>query len=258
MLAGHTLPLPGAYPHIVTRKPSHDGLDNLGMGYTPHGEQFLLKEGGPLGAAEFVGANLCEACGIPACLPTVVTIERLGIHEHIFGSRIDLGLHAFDQTSVAQWQHVMAVCSNPSAFSALLAIDLALGNDDRHWNNWLAQNAVNAHGADCVRLRAMDFSRSWPVRHPAQHPLRHHSPNTWDAIKDWDMLGVSFDLRVFHATCAKIGSLNAHWLRGRVLQQLSGVFLTPAQIDQYCLWWSQHWQAQVIDAIDSLENGVWP
>lgn len=258
MLAGHTLPLPGAYPHIVTRKPSHDGQDNLGMGYTTHGEQFLLKKGGPLGTAEFVGANLCELCGIPACLPTVVTVERLGIREHIFGSRIDLGLHAFDQTNIAQWQRVMAVCSNPSAFSALLAIDLALGNDDRHWKNWLAQNAVNAYGADCVRLRAMDFSRSWPVHHPAQHPMRHQSTNTWSAIKDWEMLGVHFDLRIFHETCAKISSLNARWLRGRVLQQLSGVFLTPAQIDHYCLWWSQHWQAQVIDAIDSLENGVRP
>ena len=252
------MPLPGAYPHIVTRKPSHDGQDNLGMGYTAHGEQFLLKEGGSLGAAEFVGAAVCEACGLPACLPTVVTIERLGAHEPIFGSRIDLGLHSFDQRNIVQWRNVMAVCSNPSSFSVLLAIDLALGNDDRHWNNWLAQNAVNAYGADCVRLRAMDFSRSWPVRHPAQHPLRHHNIQTWAAVKDWDILGVSFDVRIFHATCAKIGSLNAHWLRAKVLQQLSGVFLTPLEIDNYCLWWSQHWQAQVIDAIDSLENGVRP
>ena len=258
MLAGHTLPLPGAYPHIVKHKAFLNGKDNLGMGYTAHGEQFLLKKGGALGTAEFVGAGLCEACGIPFCLPTIVTTEHYGAIQHIFGSRIDLGLHTFDQANVAEWQKVMAVCSNPSAFSALLAIDLALGNDDRHWDNWLAQNAVNHNGANCVRLRAMDFSRSWPVRHPAQHPLHHQHPQTWDAMKDWKLLGINFDLQVFQATCAKIDSLNAHWLRSKVLQQLSGVFLTPHEIDSYCLWWSQHWQAQVIDVIDSLKKGVSP
>lgn len=257
-MPGHTLPLPGAYPHIITSKPALKGKDNLGMGYTQHGEQFLLKPGGSVGVAEFVGASMCEACGIPACVPTVVTIERLGEAKLIFGSRIESGMYEFNQSSALEWRKVTAVCLNPSAFSALLAIDLALGNDDRHWDNWLVQKAVNSYGADCLRLRAMDFSRSWPVNHPAQHPFHHQSTNTWESMSDWEVLGVRFEQHIFHQTCAKIGTLNARWLRERVLQQLSGIFLTPAQIDQYCQWWSQHWQAQVIDAIDSLENGVWP
>jgi len=259
-MPGHTFPLPGAYPHIINNKPALKvkGRDNLGMGYTQHGEQFLLKEGGLVGIAEFVAAKMCEACGLPVCTPTVVTIERFGQITYIFGSRIEAGLRLFDQSSVLEWQKVTSTCLNPSAFSALFAMDLALGNDDRHWDNWLVQDAMDAQGNPCLRLRAVDFSRGWPLRHPAQHPLHHISQNTWDAFKDWGMLGVQFDQSVFSQTCAKIQSLDAHWLRDRVLGQLTGIFLTSAQADQYCQWWSQHWRAQVDDAIDSLENGVRP
>ena len=255
-----SLPLPGIYPLITTRDPlqKRSGLDNLGIGYTEHGEQFMLKPGNLVGVAEFVGARVSDACGIPACQPTIVTIEGIDGLEHVFGSRIESGVLNFDQGSALQWQQVMQACLNPAAFSAMLAVDLVLGNDDRHWNNWLVQQVTTATGAQGYRLRALDFSRAWPVRHPAQHPLRHASSRTWGATGNWDLLGVTFDWQAFHSACATISRLPAKWLSHSVLTPLTGLFLTPSQADSLCLWWANSLQTQVIEAIDSLENGVRP
>lgn len=257
-LSVHSLPLPGTYPHIVKHLPKIGGLDNMGPGNTQHGESFLLKKGGLIGASEFIGAGLCAVCGIPYCTPSIVTIDHLGGMKHVFGSRMELGLKKFDQTNVAQWTAVVSACSNPSIFSAMLAIDLALGNDDRHWGNWLVQDLKESAGADCYRLRAMDFSRGWPVSNPAQHPLHHGSFNTWEAVKHWKTLGVTFDQSVFHEACVKIYSLNSRWLRNQILNQLRGIFISQAQVDQLCDWWDSSWREQVIEVIDSIENGARP
>jgi hypothetical protein len=187
-----------------------------------------------------------------------VTIEKFGVQQHVFGSRMESGAHPFDQTDIAQWHKVLANCSNADAFSALLAVDLVLGNDDRHWNNWLVQLASTPQGTPGYRLRAMDFSRSWPTLHPAQHPLKHRHHNTWAAVKDWPLLGVAFNQQVFFSTCVKISSLPTNWLRNQVLQPIEGVFLNPDSVERYCQWWQNHLQHQVIEAIYSLENGVRP
>jgi hypothetical protein len=257
-LPTHSLPLTGTYPHIVKRLPNIGGADNMGPGSTQHGESFLLKKGGMVGASEFIGAGLCHACGVPYCTPAVVTLDHFGTTQHLFGSRIELGLKKFDRTNVAQWMQIIASCMNPSIFSAIFAIDLALGNDDRHWNNWLVQDVDDGTGGASYCVRAMDFSRSWPIINPAQLPLRHQSYNTWEATKYWQMFGITFDQQVFFDTCVRMCGLSSGWLRDHVLNQLHGIFLTQTQIDQLCHWWDSCWKAQVIEVIHSLENGVRP
>jgi hypothetical protein len=231
----------------------------MGPGETQHGESFLLKKGGAVGAAEFIGAALSNVCGVPHCPPAIVTIDTLhGEIEHVFGSRMELGLKKFDNTSINQWQAVIAGCTHPSLFSAVLAIDLVLGNDDRHWANWLVQDLGDHGGHSSYRIRAMDFSRGWPVCNPAQHPLRHKDHNTWSAVRNWELLGVKFDQPAFFDACAKMHVLTSKWLRHRVLSQLDGTFLTPIQIDEFCQWWDSHWKNQLIEVIDSIENGARP
>lgn len=253
-----SLPIPGTYPHITKRKPKIGGLDNLGPGSTQHGESFLLKEGGWVGTSEFIGAAICHVCGVPMCNPSIVTIEEFGLIRHVFGSRMELGLKQFTRNDIGAWQGVIARCVNPSIFSAMLAIDLALGNDDRHWGNWLVQDLEDDMGQPVFAVRAMDFSRSWPVDRPAQHPLAHKSSHTWAAATNWKLFGIEYDQRVFFDTCVKIQGLTSHWLRTRVLDQLRGVFVSQADIDQLCTWWDTGWKAQVIEAIDSIENGGRP
>jgi hypothetical protein len=259
MLTTTTDPIPGIYPLIVRRDPNQtsNGKDNLGMGYTQHGEQFMLKPGRQIGVAEFVGARLADVCGIPACQPTVVTIDdMLRGPQHVFGSRIESGCVEFDVSKVADWQTQMALCTNRDVFSAMLAVDLVLGNDDRHWNNWIVQATQSAAGHAAVRLRALDFSRSWPVDHPPQHPRRHRSNNTWKSTRDWAMLGIEFDRSTFDRTCVKIAALKARWLHDQVLRPITGVFLTQQQCDGYCEWWDGRLRDQVIDTIHMMDTGV--
>jgi hypothetical protein len=251
-------PIPGLYPLIIHINPPQVGCDNMGMGFTQHNEQFLLKAGNSIGVAEYIGAKVCDAIGVPACQPNIVTINHLGVQRDVFGSRIESGAHKFDQCSVAGWQEVLANCSNADAFSALLAVDLALGNDDRHWNNWLVQEAQTPMGTTMYRLRAMDFSRSWPTRHPAQHPLKHVSAHTWNSIRHWKLLGVTFNEQAFFEACVTIRGLPVRWLRDQVLKPISGIFISPASIDVCCQWWEHHLRQQVVEAIYSLENGVRP
>ena len=250
------MPIAGLYPLIVHINPSQVGNDNMGMGFTQHNEQFLLKSGNEIGVAEYIGAKVCDAIGVPACQPNIVTIEKFGIQQDVFGSRIESGTHKFDQKNIAEWQAVLSNCSNLEAFSAVLAVDLTLGNDDRHWDNWLVQPAQTPHGVTSYRLRAMDFSRSWPTEHPPLHPLGHRSPNTWGSTREWNLIGVPFKEQVFYDACSKISSLTSSWLRYQVLQPLLGVFVSPIGIDGYCQWWEHHLQQQVIEVIYSLENGV--
>ena len=248
--------LPGIYPLILSIDPPQKGKDNLGIGVTQHGETFLVKDGGHVGVAEFIGAKVCDACGIPACQPTVVTIDKWGRQHQVFGSRMESGEHKFDHTDIQEWKRVTSNCLNTNAFSAMLAVDLVLGNYDRHWDNWLVQNTTNTQGQSCFRLRALDFSRSWPTQNPPYLPLQQMGSSTWKSTQDWGLLGVDFDHNTFKTTCATIATLNGKWLKKQVLQPLSGTFLTPLELEQYCLWWDQHLQNQVIEAIFSLENGV--
>lgn len=258
-LTGTTPPLPGIYPHItkITHANKAQGKDYIGLGYTQHDEQFVLKPGGMVGTAEFIGAGLCQLAGIPFCLPTVVTIEHLGQVLTVFGSRIELGIKEFDHTDIAAWQDVASQCSNLGAFSALLAIDLALGNDDRHWNNWMVQHGKKPDGTDSLRLRALDFSRAWPVDHPPQHPLKHRSPNTWQSMNEWSLLGVPFVQSHFDEICTLLSSVPGKWLAG-ILAPLAGVYLKQHDADALCQWWNTHWTAQVQHARDALNTGARP
>jgi hypothetical protein len=42
-----------------------------------------------------------------------------------------------------------------------------------------------------------------------------------------------------------------------VLNQLEGVFLSTDEADMFADWWDANLQIQVIETINSLENGVW-
>lgn len=258
-LASTTAPLPGIYPHITNITPANRarGRDYIGLGYTQHDEQFVLKRGGMVGTAEFIGAGLCHLAGIPYCQPTIVTIEHLGQVLTVFGSRIELGIEEFDQTNISAWQNITRQCSNLGAFSALLAIDLALGNDDRHWNNWMVQNGKKPDGSDAYRLRALDFSRAWPVDHPPQHPQNHRSTNTWQSMAEWSLLGVPFVQSDFDNTCTLLSTVSEKWLAG-ILAPLAGVYIKQHDADALCHWWGANWTTQVQHARDALNTGARP
>lgn len=247
----------GVYPHIVKLRPKIDGNNNLGFGTDSAGVEYVLKR--PLfGPAEFIGAAVCRELGVPHCRPAIVTAKQLdGTLVPLFGSIVEPYALKFNKKAFAAWQTVLAELDNVHSFSEILAVDLSLGNDDRHQDNWIVRAKDVAAGRAKHVLLAMDYANSWPFFHPAQKPTAHASKNTWEFTRYWSVIGIPYDQGRFRRACAQISALNEAWLR-KELDALVGVWLTDSQRDVLCQWWRDHWAAQVIDVINALEpDGDW-
>ena len=139
-LSVHSLPLPGTYPHIVKHLPKIGGLDNMGPGNTQHGESFLLKKGGLIGASEFIGAGLCAVCGIPYCSPSIVTIDHLGGMKHVFAVDSETGALVWQVPQVDPNNTVnttpvlcgerLLLTNSSRGYGAVFGVQL--GDDSRH------------------------------------------------------------------------------------------------------------------------------
>ena len=249
--------VPGIYPYIRKLKPKIGGKNNLGVGVDTEGREYVLKRGRLLCVAEFVGASLCGAIGAPCCSPAIVSMRNMaGGIEYLYGSVIEDGLLSFDRTSIKAWGAVVPTLANASIFSTMLAVDLAIGNDDRHADNWL----VKINGTTptmSTRLVSIDFSNSWPVCQPPHHPRRQPSINTMHIVKHWHLMGITFEHDQFRKACAKMGGLNETWLLS-ILDPMVGIWLTEMERDELGAWWRGHWKSQAIDTIYSLESdGDW-
>lgn len=255
MMQSETQYAPGFYPYIRKLKPRIGGRNNLGVGEDTNGNEYVLKRGPLLCVAEFVGASLCAAAEIPCCSPTIVCMHNMdGVMEHLYGAVLEPNLIQFDRRSILAWGKVVPDLRDQSMFSSTLAVDLSIGNDDRHADNWLVQqDALN----DKHKLISIDFSNSWPACHPPHHPLRHPSANTMSIVKHWRYMGISFAKGRFHQACAKISSLDDSWLQSK-LAPMVGVWLSEADCDELTGWWRKSWKSQVIDTIYCLEtDGDW-
>lgn len=250
--------VPGMYPYIRKLKPKIGGKNNLGVGVDTDGREYVLKRGRLLCVAEFVGASLCGVVGTPSSAPAIVCMTNMaGNIEYLYGSEIEPGLLSFDRTSVKAWSSVVPTLADPSAFSSVLAVDLAIGNDDRHADNWLVKASAAPPAPQTTSLVSIDFSNSWPVCRPPHHPRRQPSKNTMHIVKHWDRMGITFAGGVFRQACAKIGGLNETWLSS-ILDPMVGIWLTDAETDELETWWGNHWKSQVIDTIYALESdGDW-
>ena len=241
MIQAHLAP-----PAIVKYLPRLSGQDNQGIGLTRHGERYLLKTDPGICVAEFVGAMLCQACEVPMASPQVVEFRG----RKIFGSRLESGVEL--PGDVSQLHNQIGMCANATIFSAVLAIDLAVGNDDRHWHNWLPQPQPNGE----IFLRAVDFSRAWPTQHP---PLSFDSirgENTERVWRQWEALGVKYDRDSAIDACARLGRLDASWL-GMIFEQLPAEWMETVAGNDLVTWWRLGWD-QRIDAVSNfLEQGAW-
>jgi hypothetical protein len=258
MLSHTSALLPGIYPEIINLKPKIGGNNNLGVGVDSNGKEYVLKTGNSVCVAEFIGAAVCAALAIPHCTPTIVCrTDLFGRRQHLFGSAIEPEVHRFDMASPLEWAGVTAEMCDTTMFSLVLAVDLCIGNDDRHAGNWIVRTKGPANGMPHHQLMAMDFSNSWPTAHPPHRPRAHPSRNTWHILRYWPAMGIAFDELGFRAACAKITLLDGAWLKA-VLDPMVTIWLTTDQRDLLCDWWQHHLKDQVIDVIYSLEpDGEW-
>lgn len=258
MLSSSSGSLPGIYPEIVNLKPKLGGINNLGVGVDSNGNEYVVKIGKNACVAEFIGAAICAELAIPHCKPTIVCKTNLfGQRQHLFGSILEPAVHKFDMTSPVEWTSVVSEMKDTAAFSSVLAVDLCLGNDDRHAGNWIVRKKDLAQSRPHHQLLAMDFGNGWPFAHPPHGPLKHPSPHTRDILRHWPAMGIVFDETGFHAACAKITALDRAWLKS-VLVPMVGIWLTDIERDTWCDWWQDYLKSQVINVIYSLEpDGEW-
>lgn len=234
-------------PAIKKFSPRQSGLDNQGIGYTQFGERYLLKTHPSVCVAEFVGAILCKACDVPVAEPTIVEMRG----KKVFGSRLESGVVL--PKSITDVIDQVKACENKLIFSAVLAIDLALGNNDRHWHNWLPQPQEGGS----VLLRAVDFSRAWPTCHPPCTFESMRDQNTGKVCReDWPTLGISLDSEAAISVCVRIASLSHAWLQG-IFQQMPVEWMVGASGPELCDWWKRNWVNRVEQVQEFLESGAW-
>lgn len=251
--------IPGVYPEIVKVLPKIGGNNNLGVGVDLSGNQYVLKDHPGVCVAEFVGAAVCRELGLKHPLPNIVKrTSMFGQSQHLFGSSMVTGLLPMDFRSVADWKSLVPQLESVAIFSVVLAVDLALGNDDRHQDNWLVKAAQPEEGRHHHEMITMDFSNAWPCANPPHHPLRHPSPNTWNlAGRHWPALGIDFDRATYRATCSKIANLSTEWL-AKVLQPMLGIWFDQAQFSAMQQWWANHWKDHMLNVVACLEcDGDW-
>lgn len=231
---------------VITRfQPALGGLDNAGIGYTAFGERYLMKTSHDVCIAEFVGASLCNACGIPHCAPTVVSFKG----KPVFGSRFEHALLEIDD--FAGFASFFKGCVNQQALTAVLVIDLAIGNYDRHWHNWLYQQTTTGH-----LVRAMDFSRGWPTMTPPMQAQAMQNENTALALSIWPALGIALDLTIAQSVCNTLRGLSQDWLHN-LLEPLPVEWKVTTDAPALCAWWDENWQRHLTAVMDFLSNGAW-
>jgi hypothetical protein len=236
-----------APPAICKYLPRQSGQDNEGIGFTKHGERYLLKSAPSVCIAEFIGAALCRACGVPTPEPTIVEFKG----RKIFGSRLESGVGPLPKIQLDVIEQVKN-CANASIFSAVLAIDIALGNTDRHWHNWLPQ----AQNDGTILMRAMDFSRAWPTAHPPLAFAAMRSENTEICWRSWFAYGIKYDEPSAFEALDALDKLTSTWLSS-IFEQLPTEWIASASGPELLRWWEDHWKNRVAEAKQFLSLGAW-
>jgi hypothetical protein len=128
---------------------------------TADGHDFAAKwehEGAGLPASEWLGHQLAKACQIAT--PFTATLHHGGAHG--FGSRIEGAVSSFKDLPPPERAQVVADCG--PAMSALLALDVFCGNEDRHLGNWLfRRNLAGQWVPLCIDFSRALFRRGFPA-----------------------------------------------------------------------------------------------
>jgi hypothetical protein len=249
ILRDHVEKMTQAYlfaPHIIRFYPAQSGADNAGIGETAHGERYLLKTDAAVCLAEYVGASLCQSVGVPCGQPAVVNYRG----RQAFGSRLESGVES--PNSGSEIIDLVNACGNKTIFSAVLAADLAIGNNDRHWANWLYQRRPDG----TVFARAIDFSRAWPTVAP---PLECHAmkgQNTQQSFALWPNLGITYDEATALTVCSTLEKMNGEWLSD-LFKDLPVDWMVSGSGPELCAWWGKAWAGRVADVRDFLKSGAW-
>lgn len=180
-----------------------------------------------LAVSEITGYRVFEACGFAVPYYGVLDLPdgRVG-----FGSRIEGGLDSPLAGDPVQLLAELAACAG--LLSGMLALDMWLGNEDRHWNNFLWRRN------DAMQLTPMiiDFSRAWLVRGWPPQDLRGQACHTTTMIAALRGMGL-WRRAAASATLSRVGAI-AHTDFAGWLADAPSEWMEPAARAQVQAWWA--------------------
>lgn len=131
-----------------------DGVDNVGRGVAYDGYEYVLKSQAvrlDLPMSEWLSYAIADKCQLPTAMPKVC---KLPDSTFAFGSRWVSG--TYTSTGILNTpDQLLARVTSPGRLYGLIALDLFLGNADRHSDNLLF---VSANAA--TNFQIIDFSRA--------------------------------------------------------------------------------------------------
>ena len=128
---------------------------------TTDGHDFAAKwehEGAGLPASEWLGHQLAKACRIST--PYTCVLQDQG--RQGFGSRIEGDVSSYRDIPPPELSAVVSDCHQ--SICGTLALDLFIGNEDRHFNNWLFRRNLSGQWAPlCIDFSRALFRRGFPA-----------------------------------------------------------------------------------------------
>lgn len=169
------------------RPASGGGKDVRLFGIGADGFDYAIKtmtDNPKLPATEYFCYRLAMACRL--AVPSFAFLQIPGSQQLAFGSRFEGGLTIPNHTTHEEVIKRVKDCA--SSMSAAYAMDMFLGNEDRHFGNFL----FRSNSADQLACLPIDYSRAWmaggwPPRSIAQSScttMTHVS--ILRALKVWD------------------------------------------------------------------------
>lgn len=210
--------------------------------YAEDGMRWTLKrqaEHPMLPAAEFLAYHLAHACGLPA--PHFGILRDLD-GAFVFGSRHEAGLVDLKTLTPAQLFDELQRCAG--RMSACFALDLVLGNEDRHLDNFLYRRR------DDGRLVAMpiDWGRAWWLNGWPPRDVHARACTTTNQIEV---------LRALQAwsppeALVALGALSSVPVARLMVwaDEMPDTWMPPAQRSNLALWWgSEAFHARISSII---------
>lgn len=149
-----------------------------------------VKDHACLPASEWFCYHL--AGRVQLALPAFATL--LDGPEEVFGSRFEGGATQWAKIAPAEQVNLLTTCGRD--MSRILALDLLVGNDDRHLNNFLFRDQQLGGGKTVF---AMDFSRSLFIRGWPKDVFPMHSNS-----KTMMVMGILKSINVWDSTAAQV------------------------------------------------------
>lgn len=211
------------------------------------GLDYMLKDdsGAPVRAREWICHRLADLAGVPVVeyKPVLMPAGRV-----LFGSRVVLNGGPGGTANIVAGTLVLAEAS--AVLSKIYAIDLFLGNGDRHPDNFL----VESDPAGTNRIRVIDFSEAVALINPNQRSNIPGAGTSTVAVGRTLRVHYPFSIDAARLALDRLGAIAS---LKEILDEMPADWLAADQRNEVAAWWLSAAKSAHITAIrEGLSDGT--